>query len=170
MSKQLLTLVCLGVVAILAGCGGGGDDQAATQEDVAMTPVPLLDRELFFGDPEISGPQLSPDGRWIALAGGRPSENGGVELRGWPSGELVWSSVTRDDLVYSVVWSPDSRQVFASGHDARIIARDAETGTTVRVLEGHSRPVLAACVTQDGATIVSAGMTGVYFSPSPSFS
>jgi hypothetical protein len=26
-------------------------------------PVQLLDRELFFGDPEISGAQLSPDGR-----------------------------------------------------------------------------------------------------------
>lgn len=28
---------------------------------------PLLDRELFFGDPEISGAQLSPDGRFIAF-------------------------------------------------------------------------------------------------------
>jgi hypothetical protein len=27
--------------------------------------TPLLDRELFFGDPEISGAQLSPDGRFI---------------------------------------------------------------------------------------------------------
>jgi WD40 repeat protein len=60
--------------------------------------------------------------------------------------------------VYSVVWSPDSRQVFASGHDSRIIVHDAKTGTTVRVLEGHSRPVLAACVTPDGATIVTAGI------------
>ncbi|MBD3222227.1 prolyl oligopeptidase family serine peptidase [bacterium] len=28
---------------------------------------PLLDRELFFGDPEISGSQLSPDGRWMTF-------------------------------------------------------------------------------------------------------
>lgn len=28
---------------------------------------PLLDRELFFGDPEISGAQLSPDGKFIAF-------------------------------------------------------------------------------------------------------
>jgi dipeptidyl aminopeptidase/acylaminoacyl peptidase len=28
---------------------------------------PLLDRELFFGDPEISGSQLSPDGEWMTF-------------------------------------------------------------------------------------------------------
>ena len=28
---------------------------------------PLMDRELFFGDPEIAGAQLSPDGRYIAF-------------------------------------------------------------------------------------------------------
>lgn len=29
--------------------------------------IPLLDRELFFGNPEISGGQLSPDGKWISF-------------------------------------------------------------------------------------------------------
>ena len=29
--------------------------------------VPILDRELFFGNPEISGGQLSPDGKWISF-------------------------------------------------------------------------------------------------------
>jgi dipeptidyl aminopeptidase/acylaminoacyl peptidase len=29
--------------------------------------VPLLDREIFFGNPEISGGQLSPDGKWISF-------------------------------------------------------------------------------------------------------
>ncbi len=28
---------------------------------------PIIDRELFFGDPEISGAQLSPDGKFIAF-------------------------------------------------------------------------------------------------------
>jgi dipeptidyl aminopeptidase/acylaminoacyl peptidase len=28
---------------------------------------PLIDRELFFGDPQIAGAQLSPDGRWITF-------------------------------------------------------------------------------------------------------
>jgi dipeptidyl aminopeptidase/acylaminoacyl peptidase len=33
---------------------------------VAQRP-PLIDRELFFGDPEISGAQISPDGKYIAF-------------------------------------------------------------------------------------------------------
>jgi hypothetical protein len=32
-----------------------------------QTQAPLLDRELFFGDPEISGAQLSPDGQYISF-------------------------------------------------------------------------------------------------------
>src|SRR2546427_5209239 len=28
---------------------------------------PIIDRELFFGDPEISGAQISPDGKYIAF-------------------------------------------------------------------------------------------------------
>jgi dipeptidyl aminopeptidase/acylaminoacyl peptidase len=30
-------------------------------------PPPLVDREIFFGDPEISGAQISPDGRFISF-------------------------------------------------------------------------------------------------------
>src|SRR5438132_13217490 len=30
-------------------------------------PPPVIDRELFFGDPEISGAQISPDGKFIAF-------------------------------------------------------------------------------------------------------
>ncbi len=61
-----LTTVCLlGCCALvgLAAC------QTATPpiEEVQPMPAPLLDRELFFGDPEISGAQLSPDGRFVAF-------------------------------------------------------------------------------------------------------
>src|SRR5574341_695032 len=30
-------------------------------------PPPLIDRELFFGDPEIAGAQISPDGKYIVF-------------------------------------------------------------------------------------------------------
>lgn len=35
--------------------------------NVALAQTPVLDRELFFGDPEISGAQLSPDGKFMAF-------------------------------------------------------------------------------------------------------
>jgi hypothetical protein len=28
---------------------------------------PLVDREVFFGNPEISGGELSPDGQWVSF-------------------------------------------------------------------------------------------------------
>ncbi len=40
---------------------------AAPAKAAPAAGVPLLDRELFFGDPEISGAQISPDGKFIAF-------------------------------------------------------------------------------------------------------
>ena len=37
------------------------------QTGTNQTAVPIIDRELFFGNPEISGGQLSPDGKWISF-------------------------------------------------------------------------------------------------------
>ena len=34
---------------------------------VSRPAPPLVDREIFFGNPEISGGQLSPDGRWVSF-------------------------------------------------------------------------------------------------------
>ncbi|MCM3900351.1 MAG: prolyl oligopeptidase family serine peptidase [Pyrinomonadaceae bacterium] len=54
-----LILVLGAVVAIFAA--------PLTTFAQSNTQPPLIDRELFFGDPEISGAQLSPDGKFIAL-------------------------------------------------------------------------------------------------------
>ena len=37
------------------------------QNTAEQKTVPILDRELFFGNPEIAGGQLSPDGKWISF-------------------------------------------------------------------------------------------------------
>lgn len=37
-----------------------------TNAAMAQLP-PIIDRDLFFGDPEISGAQISPDGKWISF-------------------------------------------------------------------------------------------------------
>src|SRR5687768_15118536 len=41
-------------------------ETAGERSYLAQLP-PLIDRELFFGDPEISGAQISPDGRFISF-------------------------------------------------------------------------------------------------------
>src|SRR5881394_4513506 len=39
---------------------------AITSAQTGKLP-PLIDRELFFGNPEISGAQISPDGRYVSF-------------------------------------------------------------------------------------------------------
>jgi dipeptidyl aminopeptidase/acylaminoacyl peptidase len=45
------------------GLAGG----IAPRSAFGQTQPPIIDRELFFGDPEISGAQISPDGKFIAF-------------------------------------------------------------------------------------------------------
>jgi dipeptidyl aminopeptidase/acylaminoacyl peptidase len=50
----------------------------------ASGPPPLLDRELFFGNPEIASAQLSPDGRYVAF------------LKPWSETRNIWVKKTSE--------------------------------------------------------------------------
>jgi len=106
--KRLLAIVAVAGLAALAGCGGGGAEQ---KTEVAMQPAPLIDRELFFGDPEISGAQLSPDGKWMSFI--KPYEgarNIWVKAADAPFADA--KPVTADERpVPGYFWSRDSRYV-----------------------------------------------------------
>ncbi len=56
LAAALLSLAC-------AGARRGEAARTAAREGLP----PIIDRELIFGDPEISGAQLSPDGAWLAF-------------------------------------------------------------------------------------------------------
>ncbi len=66
MKRLFLLAACVLTITAIVGCGGG-DAEETKETEVASTPAPLLDRELFFGDPKISGSQLSPDGKWMSF-------------------------------------------------------------------------------------------------------
>ena len=73
---------------------------------------PVIDRELFFGDPEISGAQLSPDGKYIAF------------MKPWNKTRNIWVKRTEEPFdaarlitadtkrpIPGYFWSRDSRYV-----------------------------------------------------------
>jgi dipeptidyl aminopeptidase/acylaminoacyl peptidase len=60
MSKRL-SLLLIAVVCVVGAPLRGQTPAAATRVP------PIIDRELFFGDPEIAGSQISPDGRFISF-------------------------------------------------------------------------------------------------------
>lgn len=73
---------------------------------------PLLDRELFFGEPEISGAQISPDGKFIAfLKPYKDTRNIWVKGAGEPfsAARLVTSDTKRPIPAY--FWSRDGKYI-----------------------------------------------------------
>ena len=90
----------------------------AMAEEPGVTPLPyladlpeLIDREIFFGDPEISGAQLSPDGEWITFM--RPFEGvRNIWIKAFDEPFEDARPLTRDDRpVPGYFWSRDSRFV-----------------------------------------------------------
>ncbi|MCU0243077.1 MAG: S9 family peptidase, partial [Vicinamibacteria bacterium] len=78
----------------------------------ADTRPPVLDRELFFGNPEIAGAQLSPDGQYISF------------LKPWSDTRNIWVKKTSEPFtaarritaetkrpIPSYFWSRDSRLI-----------------------------------------------------------
>src|SRR4030095_11700636 len=83
----------------------------ATSQALAQQP-PLLDRELFFGNPEIAGAQLSPDGKYIAfLKPFKEVRNIWVKQTGQPYefAHLVTADPKRP--IPAFFWSRDSRLI-----------------------------------------------------------
>ena len=63
----VLGLAVVAVCATTAFTQAPAPAVAPTGAAAAASRPPVLDRELFFGDPEISGAQISPDGQYIAF-------------------------------------------------------------------------------------------------------
>jgi dipeptidyl aminopeptidase/acylaminoacyl peptidase len=95
--------------------GPGPEVLAAAQ--VAPLPYldqlpPLIDREVFFGDPEITGAQLSPDGRFISFR--KPLDgvmNVWVKERGQPFDAARPVTADTNRPVMGYFWSQDSRRI-----------------------------------------------------------
>jgi len=105
--KRLILFV-LGL-AVLAVTGCGDTQEQATE--VTMEPAPLVDRELFFGDPEISASQLSPDGKWMSFI--KPFNDArNIWIKAADEPFDTARPVTADERpVPGYFWSRDSRYV-----------------------------------------------------------
>ncbi len=73
---------------------------------------PILDRELFFGNPEIAAAQISPDGKWIAfLKPWKDTRNVWVKKTGEPysAAKLVTAEPKRP--IGGFFWSRDGKRI-----------------------------------------------------------
>lgn len=73
---------------------------------------PLIDREIFFGDPEITGAQISPDGRYISFLKSNAGQiNIWVKKREQPFDAAVPLTADSTRPITGYFWSRDSKYV-----------------------------------------------------------
>jgi dipeptidyl aminopeptidase/acylaminoacyl peptidase len=110
--KKIPLRLLAGALVLAAGAAVGvGQKSATAAEPTAVSPAPLIDRELFFGDPEISGSQLSPDGMWLSFV---KTHNGArnIWVKGADEPFTAARPVTADKRpVPGYFWSRDSKYV-----------------------------------------------------------
>lgn len=102
---------------LLAACTttqpAGTPSEPSTSEPVDMAQLPpLIDRELFFGDPEISGGQLSPDGAFLSFM--RPYEgtrNIWVKTRDAAFDDALPITDRTDRPIPGYFWSRDGKYI-----------------------------------------------------------
>ncbi|MBX3423231.1 MAG: S9 family peptidase [Pirellulaceae bacterium] len=84
---------------------------ANSQSAIALEQTPLLDRQLFFGNPQISGGQLSPDGRFLSFM---KAYNGIMNV--WVKGleepfEAARPLTDSKRPLYGYAWTEDGRYI-----------------------------------------------------------
>ncbi len=88
----------------------GAATKPAPPQAAPSLPPPLIDRELFFGDPEISGAQISPNGRLVAFV--KPFKGTrNVWVKGVAEQFAAAHPLTADSSrpITAYFWSRDSR-------------------------------------------------------------
>ena len=103
-------------------------------------------------------PLLSPNGRWIAVAGG------GDTIHVWNA--EVTGADDGDEPVFKlkgslgggathVAWSPDSARLAAAHQDTAVCVWHMETQALERTLYGHTAELCGVAWSPDGRSIVS---------------
>lgn len=98
----------------------------------------------------------SPDGNWVAVAGGIPGVSGEVRLLRAADFSPVHLLGRSTDVVHDVAFRPDGQQVAAAFADQSIRIYDVASGTEKLKLESHADWVMAVAWNADGSRLVSA--------------
>jgi WD40 repeat protein len=99
--------------------------------------------------------RYSPDGTWMAAAGGVPGSFGEIGIFDAGSGVLRRTLLGHRDYVYQLAISSDGRRLASCGYDKSIRVWDVETGRVVSVLREHTDAVFAVAFSPDDKWIAS---------------
>jgi WD40 repeat protein len=129
---------------------------AAVDRDVLLVSFPegrLVARLEGHAGP-VNALAFSPDGRFLAAAGGKPGVDG--EIRVWDVAARRARVLTGDhtDALYGIAWSPDGKTLAACSYDRLVSLWDVASGQH-RLLKDHTDAVYAVAFSPDGRRIAS---------------
>lgn len=101
--------------------------------------------------------RFSADGTQLAIAAGRPSEQGIALVLSWPQAKVVARFVHESDSFMSVDWI-NKNQLVLGCFDRTVIHWDLSEDRVIRSLAGHSKAVTSVCVIGGSSTLVTAGL------------
>ncbi len=99
---------------------------------------------------------VSPDGHWLAVAGGTPGRLGEVRLYELATGELHSVLVSTTDVILDLAFSPQGDRLAVAGADNILRVCDVASGKELLAITSHSDWVTAVAWNQDGTQLASA--------------
>ena len=103
----------------------------------------------------ITGVALSPDKQHVALFTLRYPEQWWLELRNFQDGNLVWNVNIGKAAYNALAFSPDGKLVGTGTEEGKVRIWNAENGSLIHTLEGHTYPVRYVAFSPDGTMIAS---------------
>lgn len=101
--------------------------------------------------------RFSPDGKRLAVAGGKPARMGEIQIWDVEKKELTLSLPVTFDTVYGVSWSPDGTRVAFGCADKTLRAIKIDTGEQVLFQGAHDDWVLDTVWNPSGDHVISVG-------------
>jgi WD40 repeat protein len=130
----------------------GSYGQVVVWDVAAVKPLRVLTNVLG----AVNDLRFSPDGKLLAVGGGQPSAKGDLRLYRVADWKLLEVLRGHDDVVFSLAWRPDGKQLASGSFDKTVRLWDVAAGKAVKTFDGHSDFVYAVAFSPDGKLLASA--------------